>query len=74
MRDAPTIVCRVRHRAEIRRSRFLVADFTHDKKQGARGSVYYEAGFAHGLNIPVIFTARDGTKPHFDTSAYLCIF
>ena len=40
--------------AEIRRSRFLVADFTHGK-DGARGSVYYEAGFAHGLGLPVIF-------------------
>ena len=55
--------------AEIRRSRFLVSDFTHGN-DGARGSVYYEAGFAHGLNIPVIFTARKGTKPHFDTSTY----
>lgn len=30
--------------AEIRRSRYLVADFT-----GNRGGVYYEAGFAYGL-------------------------
>ena len=30
--------------AEIRRSRFLVSDFTHGK-DGARGGVYYEAGF-----------------------------
>ena len=37
---------------EIRRSRFLVADFTHGDK-GARGSVYYEAGFAYGLGLPV---------------------
>ena len=37
--------------AEIRRSRFLVADFTHGN-EGARGGVYYEAGFAHGLGIP----------------------
>ena len=34
--------------SEIRRSRFLVADFTHGEK-GARGGVYYEAGFAYGL-------------------------
>ena len=59
--------------AQIRRSRFLVADFTHGCN-GARGSVYYEAGFAHGLNIPVIFTARDDTKPHFDTATYPHIF
>ena len=43
--------------AEIRRSRFVVADFTQGEG-GARGGVYYEAGFAHGLNIPVIFTCR----------------
>ena len=46
--------------SEIRRSRFLVADFTHGK-DGARGGVYYEAGFAHGLGIPVVFTCRPCT-------------
>lgn len=72
--------------AEIRRSRFLVADFTYKdieeienckdkeelKKVGARGGVYYEAGFAHGLNIPVIFTCRADLveKVHFDTRQY----
>ena len=57
--------------AEIRRSRFLVADFTHGK-DGARGSVYYEAGFAHGLGLPVIFTCHqdDVANLHFDTSHY----
>ena len=57
--------------AEIRRSRFIVADFTHGKG-GPRGGVYYEAGFAHGLNIPVIFTCRkDGLDNiHFDTRQY----
>ena len=57
--------------AEIRRSRFIVADFTHGEK-GARGSVYYEAGFAHGLNIPVIFTCRKDMldEIHFDTRQY----
>ena len=57
--------------AEIRKSRFLVADFTHGT-DGARGSVYYEAGFAHGLNIPVIFMcAKKSMKTlHFDTSHY----
>jgi hypothetical protein len=24
-----------------------------------RGSVYFEAGFAHGLNIPIIWTCKD---------------
>ena len=50
---------------------FLVADFTQDAP-GARGGVYYEAGFAHGLNIPVIFTCRSNVidKVHFDTRQY----
>ncbi len=57
--------------AGIRRSRFLIADFTHDDR-GARGSVYYEAGFAHGLGIPVIFTCRQDLLDdlHFDTRQY----
>ena len=57
--------------AEIRRSRFVVADFTQGE-DGARGGVYYEAGFAHGLNIPVIFTCKKEAidKVHFDTRQY----
>ena len=57
--------------AEIRRSRFLVADFTHGKA-GARGGVYFEAGFALGLGIPVIYTCREDVvdKIHFDTRQY----
>ena len=57
--------------AEIRRSRFLVADFTQGET-GPRGGVYYEAGFAHGLNIPVVFTCRIDAleKVHFDTRQY----
>lgn len=57
--------------AEIRRSRFVVADFTHDEK-GARGGVYYEAGFAHGLDLPVIFTCRKDKidEAHFDTRQF----
>ena len=57
--------------AEIRRSRFVVADFTQGE-DGARGGVYYEAGFAHGLGIEVIFTCREDTLEHvhFDTRQY----
>ena len=40
--------------AEIRKSRFVVADFTGD-----RGGVYFEAGFAYGLNKPVIWTCKE---------------
>ena len=57
--------------AEIRRSRFLIADFTQGD-DGARGGVYYEAGFAHGLNLPVIFSCRRDmvNELHFDTRQY----
>jgi hypothetical protein len=55
--------------ASIRASRFVVADFT-----GNRGGVYYEAGFAHGLGLPVIFMCRDGDELHFDIRQYNCIF
>ncbi len=53
--------------AEIRRCRFLVADFT-----GHRGGVYFEAGFALGLGKPVIWTCRgsDIEQAHFDTRQY----
>jgi nucleoside 2-deoxyribosyltransferase len=53
--------------AEIRKSRAVVADFT-----GQRGGVYYEAGFAMGLGIPVIWTVREDfiDSLHFDTNHY----
>jgi hypothetical protein len=53
--------------AEIRRSGLLVADFT-----GNRGGVYFEAGFAMGLAIPVIWTCRSDAigNVHFDTRQY----
>ena len=56
---------------ELRRSRFVVADFTSGDS-GARGSVYYEAGFAHGLGVPVIPTCRKDQIEviHFDTRQY----
>lgn len=53
--------------AEIRRSGLVVADFTGD-----RGGVYFEAGFAMGLGIPVIWTCREDHvgNLHFDTRQY----
>ena len=39
--------------AEVRRSRFVVADYT-----GQKAGVYFEAGFALGLGLPVIPTCR----------------
>ena len=60
--------------AEIRRSRFLIADFTHGE-QGARGGVYYEAGFAQGIGIPVIFLCQNDRMEdvHFDTRQFFHI-
>ena len=53
--------------AEIRRSGLLVADFT-----GHRSGVYFEAGFAMGLGIPVVWTCKkaDYKATHFDTRQY----
>lgn len=53
--------------ANIRSSRFVVADFT-----GERGGVYFEAGFAMGLGLPVIWTVREDalSTVHFDNRQY----
>ena len=57
--------------AEIRRSRFLVADFTSDKGS-PRGGVYFEAGFALALDKPVIWCCRSDLIEyvHFDTRQF----
>jgi hypothetical protein len=57
--------------AEIRRSRFVVSDFTCEPEK-PRGGVYFEAGFAMGLGIPVIWTAAESSinDLHFDTRQY----
>ena len=56
--------------AQIRRSRFIVADFT-----GHRSGVYFEAGFALGLNLPVFWTCRKDMIDdlHFDIRQFNCI-
>ena len=53
--------------ADIRSSRFLVVDVT-EQRQG----VYFEAGYALGLDRPVIWTVRedDLENVHFDTRQY----
>ena len=57
--------------AEIRRSRFIVADFTCEPDK-VRGGVYYEAGYAAGRDIPVIWTCCESSSGdlHFDTRQY----
>lgn len=60
---------------QIRQARFVVADFSQGP-DGARGGVYYEAGFAHGLGRKVVFTCREEDEDdlHFDTDHYNHIF
>ena len=61
-------------RVQIRRSRFLIADLTH-----ANNGAYWEAGFAEGIGIPVIYTCKQAVfddeekKPHFDTNHHLIV-
>jgi hypothetical protein len=61
--------------AKIRTSRFLIADFTSEPEK-ARGGVYFEAGFALGLEKHVIWTAHERMidEIHFDTRQYNHIF
>jgi hypothetical protein len=59
--------------AEIKKSRFLIADVT-----GQRQAVYFEAGYAMAMGLPVIWTCKD-EKEHtdkccFDTRQYPHIF
>jgi nucleoside 2-deoxyribosyltransferase len=53
--------------AEIRRSRFVVADFTEQK-----AGVYFEAGFGYGLGRKVIWMCNrvEKDKLHFDTRQF----
>jgi hypothetical protein len=57
--------------AEIKKSRFLIADFTSEPDK-PRGGVYFEAGFALGLGISVIWTCKSDVfdKIHFDTRQF----
>ena len=56
--------------ARIRASAFVIADFTEHSP-----GVYFEAGFALGFGLPVIWTCRKDhmKKLHFDTRQYNCI-
>jgi hypothetical protein len=65
--------------SEIKKSRFLIADFTCPFSESSgvlkyepRGGVYYEAGFAHGLGMEVIFICRTDmlNSLHFDTRQF----
>ncbi len=53
--------------ADIKESTFVVADVTEQK-----AGVYFEAGYAMGIGIPVIWSVRQDDLPnvHFDTRQY----
>ncbi|MGD0826704.1 MAG: hypothetical protein ABSA09_01275 [Desulfobaccales bacterium] len=53
--------------SEIKNSRFVIADVTEQKR-----GVYFEAGFALGLGLTVIWCVREGDleNVHFDTRQY----
>jgi len=61
----------------INDSMAVIADLTY-----ARQSVYFEAGYAHGLGVPLLLTCRrdhwrgveDATKIHFDLEQYKISF
>ena len=57
-------------RAQIRQSKFILADLT----QGNNGA-YWEAGYAEGLGKPVIYLCKksywEEFKTHFDTNHHL---
>jgi hypothetical protein len=57
--------------AEIKRSKFVVADFTSEPDK-PRGGVYFEAGYAMGMGIPVVWTCREDLigQVHFDTRQF----
>jgi hypothetical protein len=59
-------------RAALVSARFVIADLTH----GNPGA-YWEAGFADGRGLPVIYTCRraewDRAKTHFDTNHMLTV-
>lgn len=58
---------------DIRKSRFIIAELTTENR-----GVYWEAGFAEGLNRPVIYTCdeqyKNETPLHFDIRQHHTVF
>ena len=61
--------------SEINKSRFIICDFTSEKEK-SRGSVYFEAGYAKGKNIPIIWSCNKKLEKDipFDIRQYNFIF
>lgn len=59
-------------RAAIAKSRFVIADLTHDNS-----GAYWEAGVAEGHGIPVVYICEETTftrsGTHFDTNHFLTV-
>ena len=53
----------------IRRAEYVIVDLTN-----SRPNVFYEAGYAQGLNKTPIYIAREGTRLEFDLKDYPVIF
>ena len=64
--------------SEIEKARFIVCDLTSAATDKPRSSVYFEAGYAKGKKIPVIWTCKEQMKEvhfnSFDTRQYKCLF
>ncbi len=71
---------------QIKEAKFVISDFTFSPekiekakvKDGVRGGVYYEAGFAKGLGLQVIHTCKNDKESkqriHFDINQENTIF
>jgi nucleoside 2-deoxyribosyltransferase len=53
----------------IRKAEFVIADLTNE-----RPNVFFEAGYAHGIQKTPIYIAKEGTVIHFDVKDYPVIF
>ena len=64
--------------SEIEKSKFVVCDITASNKDKPRASVFFEAGYAKGKKIHVIWscnkTMKEMQSNAFDTRQYFCVF
>lgn len=51
--------------SKLKSARTIIADFTNNST-----NVYFEAGYAMGLKIPVVWTCKDGHQFSFDTAQF----
>jgi hypothetical protein len=54
---------------DIRESKLIIADISP-----SNANVYYEVGYARGINKPIILVAEKGTKLPFDVMAFRTLF